>query len=203
MITGIIAHIRRQPIAFIALFFALGGTALAGTKFLTASDQITQGDLSGSTYGDPLIAPGAVTTSKLADGTVTRAKLADPTDLYEATTPSTQGLIALSTSRVTVLTLNVPAGKYALNATTQVINGTPNDDGFDCALVDGNSNTNIGRSSAGLGGGFDGSLAIQGAVTATGPDAIELQCEDQNGGINESATDASINAIKVDAINSQ
>jgi hypothetical protein len=151
---------------------------------------ITQGDLSGSTYGDPLIASGAVA----------RGKLANPTDLYEAT--DTQGpLIALSTSRTTVLTLNVPAGKYALNATTQVINGTPNDDGFDCVLFDGNSQTNISESSTGLASGFNGLIATQGALTATSADTIEMRCEDQNGGNNESAADPSINAIRVDAIN--
>ena len=65
------AHIRRQPVAFIALFFALGGSSLAANKYLTASDQIPQGDLAGSTYGDPVIATGAVTNGKLANSSLT------------------------------------------------------------------------------------------------------------------------------------
>jgi hypothetical protein len=58
-------------VAFVALFFALGASAVAGTKYLTADTQITQGDLAGSTYGDPLIANGAVTNSKLANPSLT------------------------------------------------------------------------------------------------------------------------------------
>jgi hypothetical protein len=202
MFRGVVAHVRRQPIAFIALFFALAGSAGATTTilFIRPSDTIPRGDLAGSTYGDPVIAPGAVTSTKLADRAVTGGKLADPTDLYEAT--DTQGpLIALSANRTTVLTLNVPAGKYALNATSQVINGTPNNDGFDCVLIDGNSQTDISQSSSGIQSAFDGLLATQGALTATSPDTIEMQCSDQNGGNNEYAARPSINAIRVDAIN--
>jgi hypothetical protein len=60
--------------ATLAFFFALTGGSMAATKYLTSSDQITQGDLAGSTYGNPLIAAGKVTSSKLADGAVTSAK---------------------------------------------------------------------------------------------------------------------------------
>jgi hypothetical protein len=185
-------------VAFIALFFALSGGALAGGQAILSGSPAA-GDLTG-TYPNPTIGVGKVTNTKLADGAVTRGKLADPTDLYEATN---QNLTALSAdpARVTVLTLNVPAGKYALNATTQVINGTPNDDGFDCALVDGNANTDISKSGAGIQSGFDGLLTLEGALTATSADTITMQCEDENGGNNESAADPSINAIRVDAIN--
>jgi hypothetical protein len=57
--------IRRQLVAFVALFFALGGTALAANDFITAKETIPAGDLAGSTYGDPLIAAGKVTNAKL------------------------------------------------------------------------------------------------------------------------------------------
>jgi hypothetical protein len=71
MFRGALAQIRRQPVAFVALFFALGGSALAGTKYLTASDSISQGDLAGSTYGHPVIAPGAVGNGKLQNPSLT------------------------------------------------------------------------------------------------------------------------------------
>lgn len=64
-------HIRRQPVAFLALFFALGGSAMAGTGYLTKSSKITKGDLAGSTYGNPVIAPGTVTNQKLANPSLT------------------------------------------------------------------------------------------------------------------------------------
>jgi hypothetical protein len=61
-------------IATLALFFALTGGAMAANKYLQATDPITTGDLAGSTYGNPLIAPGKITSSKIADGAITSAK---------------------------------------------------------------------------------------------------------------------------------
>jgi hypothetical protein len=52
--------------ATLAFFFALTGGATAAVKYLTTSTPITQGDLAGSTYGNPLIADGKVTSAKLA-----------------------------------------------------------------------------------------------------------------------------------------
>jgi hypothetical protein len=60
--------------ATVAFFFALTGGAMAGVKYLSASDPITQGDLAGSTYGDPVIANSAVTSAKIADGAITSSK---------------------------------------------------------------------------------------------------------------------------------
>jgi hypothetical protein len=60
--------------ATLAFFFALTGGAMAGAKFLQASDPITQGDLAGSTYGNPVIAAGKVTTGKIGDGAITSSK---------------------------------------------------------------------------------------------------------------------------------
>jgi hypothetical protein len=57
-------------IATLALFFALTGGAMAANKYLTASDQITQGDLAGSTYGNPVIAAGAITSAKFNSAAV-------------------------------------------------------------------------------------------------------------------------------------
>jgi hypothetical protein len=50
---------------------------VAAVPYIRPTDPISQGDLAGSTYGNPLIASGKVTTGKLADGAVTTGKLAD------------------------------------------------------------------------------------------------------------------------------
>ena len=52
--------------ATLAFFFALTGGAMAGVKYLTASDPINAGDLAGSTYGTPVIAAGQITSAKFA-----------------------------------------------------------------------------------------------------------------------------------------
>jgi hypothetical protein len=66
MLRRVAGHIRRQPVAFVALFFALGGGAMAANSYIKSSDTIPQGNLAGSTYGDPVIANGAVTNNQLA-----------------------------------------------------------------------------------------------------------------------------------------
>jgi hypothetical protein len=64
--------------ATVAVFFALTGGAWAATsKYLMASDPIAQGDLAGSTYGNPVIAAGKVTSAKVADGSLTGADIQD------------------------------------------------------------------------------------------------------------------------------
>lgn len=60
--------------ATLAFFFALTGGTMAATKYLQANDPITQGDLAGSTYSNPTIAPVKVTTGKIANGAITSAK---------------------------------------------------------------------------------------------------------------------------------
>jgi hypothetical protein len=70
MFKGVLRHIRRQPAAFVALFFALGGGAMAASNFIKPTDTIRSGDLAGSTYGSPTIANGAVTAAKTDPTTV-------------------------------------------------------------------------------------------------------------------------------------
>jgi hypothetical protein len=66
-------------LATLALFFALTGTATTVGKYLTATDLILAGDLAGSTYGNPVLAPGTMTTGKIVDGAVTtRSSTARP-----------------------------------------------------------------------------------------------------------------------------
>jgi hypothetical protein len=79
MLRRVVTHIRRQPVAFVALFFALGGGAIAANTYIRSTDTISEGDLAGSTYGKPVIASGAVTDTKVAaankDGTAATPSL--------------------------------------------------------------------------------------------------------------------------------
>src|SRR5262249_14898394 len=68
--------------ATLAFFFALTGGAAAVNKYLQETDPITQGDLVGSTYGNPVVAAGKVTTNKIADGAITAEKLGTSARLW-------------------------------------------------------------------------------------------------------------------------
>ena len=69
--------------ATLALFFALTGGAMATTKYLQATDPITAGDLAGSTYGNPVIADGAIGSAKFAPSA--KAPDADKLDGIDST----------------------------------------------------------------------------------------------------------------------
>jgi hypothetical protein len=74
MARRLLGHVKRQPVAFVALFFALSGGALAANNYIRSTDIVSAGDLAGSTYGAPLIKSGAVGSDKLANESVTTLK---------------------------------------------------------------------------------------------------------------------------------
>jgi len=73
--------------ATLAFFFALTGGAMAGVKYISANDPIpSPSDLAGSTYGNPVIAAGKVTSAKIADGAITSSKFDSAATAPNATT---------------------------------------------------------------------------------------------------------------------
>lgn len=128
--------------ATLAFFFALTGGTMAATKYLQATDPITDGDLTGSTYATPVIASGKVTTGKVAVGAITTAKfdasaIAPNSDTLDGLDSSVfvqkpGGATLLfasasspvnipSTTPVTVASLDVPAGTYLVTAQLAVL----------------------------------------------------------------------------------
>ena len=93
--------------ATLAFFFALTGGAMAGVKYLTASDPINAGDLAGSTYGTPVIAAGAITSAKFAP--TAKAPDADTLDGIDSTA-FLSGYVGANSAESTV---SVPAGGQA------------------------------------------------------------------------------------------
>jgi hypothetical protein len=91
--------------ATLAFFFALTGGAFAATGALKATDPITAGDLAGSTYGNPVIAAGAITSATFASAA--KAPDADTLDGID----STQFLSGYGPGEGS--TVSVPAGAQA------------------------------------------------------------------------------------------
>jgi hypothetical protein len=91
-------------VASLALFFALTGSAAAVNKYLVASDPITAGDLAGSTYGNPVIAAGTITSATFAP--TAKAPDADKLDGID----STQFLYGYVGGTSANSTVSVPAG---------------------------------------------------------------------------------------------
>jgi hypothetical protein len=96
--------------ATIAFFFALTGGAMATSKYLVATDTIPQtSDLAGSTYGNPLIADGKVTSGKIADGAIVTSKF-DPS----ATAPNAAKLGGMDASAFPTI---IASGTITLSGT--------------------------------------------------------------------------------------
>jgi len=91
--------------ATLAFFFALTGASFAGVKYVEAGGTIpATSDLAGSTYGDPLIADGTITSGKFAS--TAKAPDADTLDGID----SAQFLHGYVNGTSTNSTLTVAAG---------------------------------------------------------------------------------------------
>lgn len=73
----VLSHLRGHLVAYIALFFALGGVAYGAPKFIAVGDQ-AGGDLTG-TYPNPQIAPNAVGSAEVAPDSLTGGDIDEST----------------------------------------------------------------------------------------------------------------------------
>jgi hypothetical protein len=74
MLAKLLSHVRHNVVAYLALFFALSGTAVAAGQLMRQGDP-AGGDLAGF-YPDPTIAPNAVGTNEV-DGSLTGSDVSD------------------------------------------------------------------------------------------------------------------------------
>jgi hypothetical protein len=90
MLHRILGHLRHHVVAYVALFFALAGTAIAAAPAINRGDP-AGGDLTG-TYPNPSIAQNAVNSGKVSDGSLTGADIATANKDGTADTPSLRTL---------------------------------------------------------------------------------------------------------------
>jgi hypothetical protein len=189
--------------ATLAFFFALTGASMAGVKYITASDVIPgTSDLAGSTYGNPLIAAGKVTSGKIADGAVTPSKLANPTAAFS--TGESSNVTLVSGLDVTVQTLDLPPGKYMVTAKVVLANDeTENPLTISCSLEGAGGLLSTGGASVPFvlsSVGYE-TMPLQATIASATADTIKVVCFAFYTQGQARASQASIDAVRVDSIN--
>jgi hypothetical protein len=76
MLSRLHTHVRHNVVGYLALFFALSGTALGANAALKVGDP-AGGDLTGSTYPDPVIAADKVNSGKVLNNSLTGDDIAN------------------------------------------------------------------------------------------------------------------------------
>ena len=214
MFRRVVAHVRRQPVAFVALFFALTGSGFAGTKYLAVSHPITH-HLAGSSYGNRPTANRAATPPARAGrppGRPRRVRGAAP-GLTNAYAADVVGPVPLGVARAgnaggftTVASKpNVPAGSYVVDAKTGVFLSPPVSAprAVFCGIF------------ASPGGQFDQSTAtldnqssnaeetlpLQATITLGSTATVSLACAANTGSMGDANAEfAQLNLTQVDAI---
>jgi hypothetical protein len=100
---------------------------------------------------------------------------------------------------VTVQSLNVPAGKYAVTSTAEIFNATTSPSHVDCRLTD--SGGTFGANGTYAPAGPSEVMALQGTTSASTADTINLQCQAVVPGFAFLVQHTSIDATQVAAIN--
>src|SRR5262245_66026234 len=90
MLHRILGHLRHHAVAYVALFFALTGSAAAVSPALHVGDP-AGGDLTG-TYPNPTIAANKVDSAKVNDGSLTAADINSANKDGAANVPSLRTL---------------------------------------------------------------------------------------------------------------
>ena len=202
-----ISHLRRNAIAYLALFVALGGTAFAATKI--GSKQIKTNAVKARHIADNAvrageIADGAIGASEIADGSVGSGKVADNsltgTDIDEATlVPGSASAAAQQSVSVPLVNgdttlvetqITIPRTSRLLASASVFLNGNGGgDDQPRCNLF----YTGTSGGSQGLSGTYRATIPdttgdeitmslVGGAAVGPGTYDVDLRCDIASGG---------------------